>query len=99
MGLHVIARTFDRSEVVVMSTCLESAGVPHWTFGYDLIRIDPLMAIGYDGFRIVVCAQDRAAALAVLREAREKPLLEGERLSTHTFMILSILVFFATTLI
>jgi hypothetical protein len=29
----------------------------------------------------------------VLEEARRKPLLEGERLSTHSFMIASMLLF------
>lgn len=93
MGLRVVARMYDRSEALVMSTCLETAGVPHWTYGYELICINPFNEISYDGFKIVVCDEDIESALRVLQEARSRPLFDGERLSTHTLMIPSLLAF------
>lgn len=74
---------YDRSEALVMSSCLDAAGVPNWVFGAELININPFHEIAFGGYRLFVQQPDLDAALGVLREARMKPLLEGERLSKH----------------
>jgi hypothetical protein len=87
MGLRVAAQSYDRSEALVMSSCLDAAGVIHWVFGAELININPFHEITYDGYRIVVCEGDFQSAAGVLREARAKPLLEGERLSKQHIIV------------
>ena len=94
MGLQVIARLYDQSEALVMSGCLDAAGVPHWLFGAPQCRVDPFSEIAYDGYKIVVCDQDFDAALSVIAEATRNPLIEGERLSTRHLTIVSLCLFF-----
>jgi len=52
-----------------------------------MINISPFHEITYDGFRIIVCDDDFPSAIAVLTEARAKPLFEGERLSKHHIIV------------
>jgi hypothetical protein len=94
MGLRVIARLSDRSEALVMSSCLDAAGLPHWVFGAELININPFHEIAYHGYRIVACEDDLEVALAVLTEARAKPLLDGERLSKQHIIVPHMLLTF-----
>lgn len=93
MGLRMIARMYDRSEAVVMSSALDASGIPNFIHGFEPISVNTFHEMAYDGLRIMVCDQDFYAALNVLKEARAKPLLEGERLSTHSLMIPSLLLF------
>jgi hypothetical protein len=92
MGLRLIVRHYDRSEALVMSAALDAAGVPNFMHGFEMNSINPFHEVAYGGFCIMVCDQDFDVALRVLEEARRKPLLEGERLSTHSFMIASMLL-------
>lgn len=87
MGLRIIARMYDRSEALVMSSCLDAAGVLHWVFGAEMININPFNEITYDGYKIVVCPDDFQCAIDVLTEARANPLLEGERLSKQHVIV------------
>jgi hypothetical protein len=87
MELRIVARLYDRSETLVMSSCLDAAGVPHWVFGAELININPFHEIAYDGYRIVVNEGELETALAVIAEARINPLLEGERLSKQHIIV------------
>jgi hypothetical protein len=87
MGLRIVARLYDRSEALVMSSCLDAAGVPHWVFGTELININPFHEIAYEGYRIVVSDDELEATLAVIAEARSNPLLEGERLSKQHIIV------------
>lgn len=94
MGLRTIARLYDRSEALVMSSCIEAAGIPHWVFGAEMININPFHEIAYDGYKITVCDDDVEGALAVLDEARSNPLLEGERLSKQHVIVPHLLLTF-----
>jgi hypothetical protein len=84
--------SYDRSDALVMSSCLDAAGVPNWVFGAELISINPFHEIAFGGYRVFVQRTDLDAALAVIREARMKPLLEGERLSKHHIMTPHLLI-------
>ncbi|MCX7359594.1 MAG: hypothetical protein NT015_15810 [Alphaproteobacteria bacterium] len=77
-----------------MSSALEAAGVPHWHYGAPQCRVDPFSEIAYDGYKIVVCDEDLAAAIAVIGEALSAPVREGERLSIQHFTLMSLLLYF-----
>lgn len=68
-----------------MSSCLEAAGVPHWVFGAEMINIDPLTEIVYDGYKLVTNEEDLPAALAILTEAKANPASCEERLDVRLF--------------
>jgi hypothetical protein len=94
MGLRVIACLYDRSEALVMSTCLDAAGIPNWLFGAELININPFHEIAYHGYRLVVSDDDLQQALDVIGEARANPLVDGGRLHIRHLTILSLFLFF-----
>jgi hypothetical protein len=94
MGLRIVARLYDQSEALVMSSVLEAADVPHWLYGAPQCRVDPFSEIAYDGYRIVVCNEDFTSAIAVLGEALSAPVREGGRLSTRHFSLISLFLFF-----
>ncbi len=87
MGLRIIARMYDRSEALVMSSCLEAAGVPHWVFGAEMININPLHEIAFDGYKLVTAEADLVTALNVLDEALANPAPSDERLEIRRFPI------------
>ncbi|PZO56231.1 MAG: hypothetical protein DCF16_00635 [Alphaproteobacteria bacterium] len=87
MGLRLVARLYDRSEALVMSSCLDAAGVPHFLFGAEMININPLHEIVYDGYKIIVCDDDLASSLAVLAEAQARPAECDEVLTTRHFPV------------
>lgn len=70
-----------------MSSCLEAAGVPHWVFGAEMININPLHEIAYDGYRLVMQEEDAPAALAVLAEAVANPTPCDESLEIKLFPV------------
>jgi hypothetical protein len=94
MGLRLIESYFDRSEALVARGALEAAGVSIFLRNFELISIYPFHEVVYGGFQIWSAEEDVEAAVSVLRESLRRPLLEGERLSTHTFMIPSLALFF-----
>jgi hypothetical protein len=63
-----------------MSSCLDAAGVPNWVFGAEMININPLHEIVYDGYKVVVSEDDLQSALDVLKEAMANPTPCDERL-------------------
>ena len=84
MGLRIIARLYDRPEALVMSSCLEAAGVPHWVLGAEMININPLQEIVYGGYRLVTQEEHLPVALDILAEAIANPTPCDERLEvTH----------------
>jgi|CXWL01.1.fsa_nt_gi hypothetical protein len=94
MGLRIVARLYDQSEALVMSSALEAAGVPHWLYGAPQCRVDPYSEIAYDGYKIVVCEEELDSAIAVISEALSAPVHEGGRLSTRHLTLASLLLFF-----
>lgn len=94
MGLRVVARLFDQSEALVIGSCLDAAGVPHWIYGAPQCRVDPFSEIAYDGYKIVVCDEDLEAACSVIDEARANAGLEGEALVVRPRALLSLFLFF-----
>ena len=80
MGLRLVAHFYDRSEALVVASVLDAAGVPTFVEYYLQLTIDPGYLGALRGFRIVVCEEDLAAALAILAEARATHLEEGEAL-------------------
>lgn len=94
MGLQLLECYFDRSEALVARSVLEAAGVPIFSRNFELISIYPFHEVVYGGFQIWSAEEDVETAMSVLRESLRRPLLEGERLSTHTFMIPSLALFF-----
>jgi hypothetical protein len=94
MGVRLGAHYLDRSEAVVVKSMLDAAGLAVFLHGHELIAMRPFGEIGFGGFRLVVREEDLAATLAVLEEARAKPLFEGERLSTTHLAMLSLACIF-----
>jgi hypothetical protein len=85
MGLRIIARLYDRSEALVMSSCLEAAGVPHWVFGAEIVNINPLHEIVYDGYKLLVQEEHLAPALEILAEAVANPTPCDEQLQIKLY--------------
>ncbi len=96
MGLRLVAHFYDRTEALIAIGALDAAGVPVFAAGDLILGVQPFHEIAYAGVRIMAAEEDVDAAVAVLREARAKRSFEGERLSTHHFLIPSLLIWFFT---
>lgn len=83
MGLRLLAHYYDRSEALVVQSVLNAAGVLSFVENYNLVAMKPFSELALGGFRLMVCEADVDDAVAVIREARSNPLLEGECLSTR----------------
>ena len=83
MGLRLVAHYFDRGEALVVSSALDAAGIPAFVHGLDLLTMQPFYEFAFGGCRVVVSEDDLAQAVEVIREARRKPIFEGERLVTR----------------
>jgi hypothetical protein len=80
MGLRLVAHFYDRIEGLIAFSAIDAAGIPVFLESGALLSVDPgyLGAVG--GYRLVVCEPDLEAAVAVLQEASQNPLSEGEQL-------------------
>lgn len=97
MGLRLVAHYFDRCEAQIVASALDAAGIPAFVHGLDVLTVQPYYEVAFSGYRVMACEDDLAAAVAVLREARRKPIHEGERLVTNhhiLFGIAPLLTFF-----
>jgi hypothetical protein len=94
MGLRLVAHYFDRSEALIVRGALQAVGVPAFVHGFDLLTVQPWCEVTFGGYRVVVPEEELADAVAVLREARSKPLWEGEALVTRYSMVFATLAVF-----
>lgn len=79
-----------------MRSALDAAGIPAFVHGLDILTIQPWYEFAFGGYRVLVSADDLSLAVEVIREARRKPILEGERLVTRhhiAFAVAPILTF------
>jgi hypothetical protein len=81
MGLSLVAHYYDRNEALIAVSVLDAAGIAGFLINSTQISVQPFHELALGGFRLMVVDDELEAAVAVLREARNKPLLEGERLS------------------
>ena len=93
MGLRLVAVFYDRSEAMVAAGALDASGIPTFVQNYWHNSVRPFGEIALGGYRMMVCEEDLAGALAVIEEARAKRSFEGERLTTHALIEVSLLLF------
>lgn len=86
MGLRLVAHYIDRNEALIASAALDAAGVPNFLESYHQLCLQGFYELAFGGFRLTVCEQDLADAVAILEEAWRRPLREGEQLVTHYYV-------------
>ena len=64
--------------------------------GHDVNAIRPLHESAFGGYRLMAVEEELALAVAVIQEARRKPIYVGERLSKNHMLAATILIFALT---
>jgi hypothetical protein len=93
MGLRLVAHHYNRNEALIVSGVLDAAGIANFLENAAQNSVQPFYEIALGGYRLLVCEQDLADALAIIDEARRKRSFEGERLSQRTYIMVSLLLF------
>ena len=92
MGLRLVAHYYHRNEALIVSGVLDAAGFVNFVENVAQNSVQPFSEIALGGYRLVVCEEELAAALAVIEEARRNRSFEGERLSQRTYIMASLLL-------
>ncbi len=83
MGLRLVAHYYDRVEALIAFSAVDASGTPVFLESLNTLTLDNGYLGALGGFRLVVCEEDVAAAVAILGEARANPLREGEVLDVE----------------
>lgn len=78
MGLQLVAHYYEPVEALIARSVIEAAGMLVIVQNHQWLSVMPYHVGALGGYRLVVSEFDVEDAVAVLREAKANPLMDGE---------------------